>query len=285
MQNFDVALKELFQSVGTTLTEKLAGAAPVEWLNVELPATRSLRADFVCRLTTGLLFHIEFNSYNEAELVWRMLDYLTDLRKKYGSVPKQVVLYIGREPLKMPNRIDVTDPPLSYEVEMIDLGNLNAEELLASEKIGDVILAILNRQADPRQTLARIFERLKPLEPEQRLRACRLLVILSAKRNLSDTVIEGVKEMAFLIDPMEDTFFRRLYEKGLTEGEEKGRVEGRVQGRVQAEARILLSTLRQKFGPLPASVEQSIQSATSDQLENWLARILPAKTLNEVLRD
>ena len=184
------------------MTEKLAGAAPVEWLNVELPATRSLRADFVCRLTTGLLFHIEFNSYNEAELVWRMLDYLTDLRKKYGSVPKQVVLYIGREPLKMPNRIDVTDPPLSYEVEMIDLGNLNAEELLASEKIGDVILAILNRQADPRQTLARIFERLKPLEPEQRLRACRLLVILSAKRNLSDTVIEGVKEMAFLIDPM-----------------------------------------------------------------------------------
>lgn len=105
MRNFDVALKELFQSVGTTFTEKLAGAAPVEWLNVELPATRSLRADFVCRLSTGELFHIEFNSYNEADLVWRMLDYLTDLRKKYGSAPKQVVLYMGREPLKMPNRI------------------------------------------------------------------------------------------------------------------------------------------------------------------------------------
>ena len=280
MQNFDVALKELFQSVGTTLTEKLAGAAPVEWLNVELPSTQNLRADFVCRLTNGLLFHIEFNSYNEVELVWRMLNYLTDLRKKYGSVPKQVVLYLGREPLKMPDKIELSTPPLSYKVEMIDLGNLDVEELLASEKIGDVILAILNRQADPRQTLARIFKRLKPLEPEQRLRACRLLVILSAKRNLSDTVIEGVKEMAFLIDPMEDTFFRRLYEKGLTEGEEKGREKGRVEG----EARFFLYALRQKFGPLPPSIEQRVQSATSNQLERWITRILTANTLEEVLK-
>ena len=280
MQNFDVALKELFQSVGTTLTEKLAGAAPVEWLNVELPSTQNLRADFVCRLTNGLLFHIEFNSYNEVELVWRMLNYLTDLRKKYGSVPKQVVLYLGRETLNMPDRIDLSNPPLSYKVEMIDLGNLDVEELLASEKIGDVILAILNRQADPRQTLARIFERLKPLEPEQRLRACRLLVILSAKRNLSDTVIEGVKEMAFLIDPMEDTFFRRLYEKGLTEGEEKGREKGRVEG----EARFFLYALRQKFGPLPPSIEQRVQSATSNQLERWITHILTANTLEEVLK-
>ena len=82
-----------------------------------------------------------------------MLDYLTDPRKKYGSVPKQVVLYIGREPLKMPNRIDMPDTPLSYEVEMIDLGNLNAEELLNSHEIGDVILAILNRHADPLRRL------------------------------------------------------------------------------------------------------------------------------------
>ena len=42
-------------------------------------------------------------------------------------------------------------------VEMIDLGNLDAEELLSSEKIGDVILAILNRHADPEQTLRRIW--------------------------------------------------------------------------------------------------------------------------------
>ena len=77
--------------------------------------------------------------------------------------------------------------------------------------------------------------------------------------------------MSLLIDPMEDTFFRRLYEKGLTEGVEKG------------EARFLLLTLRQKFGPLLASSEEKVNCATSAQLEIWMTRILTATTLDQVL--
>ena len=103
------------------------------------------------------------------------------------------------------------------------------------------------------------------------MRACKLLLILSAKRNLGDTVIKGVEDMSLLIDPMEDTFFRRLYEKGLTEGVEKG------------EARFLLLTLRQKFGPLLASSEEKVNCATSAQLEIWMTRILTATTLDQVL--
>ncbi len=282
MQNFDVALKEIFQTIGTNLTEKLAGAAPVEWLNVELPETRNARADFVCRLATGLLFHMEFASYNDVELIWRMLDYRSMLRRKYGTVPRQVVLYMGREPLRMPHRIEEVDANgnlLIYQTQMLDLGDLDAEELLASEKIGDVILAVLNRHADPKSTLHRILGRIVELEPEQRMRACRLLVILSAKRNLGDTVIEGVKEMGLLIDPMEDTFFRRLYEKGLREGEEKGREQGRGQG----EAAILLRMLRRKFGTLSAASEDRINSAAPDQLERWSDRLFTATDVDDVL--
>ena len=39
--HFDIALKELFQSVGTSLTERLAGGVPVKWLNVEQTETRA----------------------------------------------------------------------------------------------------------------------------------------------------------------------------------------------------------------------------------------------------
>lgn len=282
MQNFDVALKEIFQTIGTSLTEKLAGAAPAEWLNVELPETRNPRADFVCRLVNGLLFHMEFASYNDAELIWRMLDYLSMLRKKYGQAPRQVVLYMGRDPLRMPNRIEEADENgnlLVYQARMLDLGDLDAEELLAGERIGDVILAVLNRHADPKRTLQRILDRIVRLEPEQRMRACRLLVILSAKRNLSDTVIEGVKEMGLLIDPMEDTFFRRLYEKGLREGEEKGREQGREQG----EASLLLRMLRHKFGVVPTASEERINSATPAQLELWSDRLFTANAIEDIL--
>ena len=278
MQNFDVALKEIFQTIGTSLTEKLAGAAPAEWLNVELPETRNPRADFVCRLVNGLLFHMEFASYNDAELIWRMLDYLSMLRKKYGQTPRQVVLYMGRDPLRMPNRIEEADANgnlLVFEARMLDLGDLDAEELLAGERIGDVILAVLNRHADPKWTLQRILDRIVRLEPEQRMRACRLLVILSAKRNLSDTVIEGVKEMGLLIDPMEDTFFRRLYEKGLN--------EGREQGREQGEASLLLRMLRHKFGVVPTAAEERINKATPAQLELWSDRLFTANAVEDIL--
>ena len=278
MQNFDVALKEIFQTIGTSLTEKLAGAAPAEWLNVELPETRNPRADFVCRLVNGLLFHMEFASYNDAELIWRMLDYLSMLRKKYGQAPRQVVLYMGRDPLRMPNRIEEADENgnlLVYQARMLDLGDLDAEELLAGERIGDVILAVLNRHADPKRTLRRILDRIVRLEPEQRMRACRLLVILSAKRNLGDTVIEGVKEMGLLIDPMEDTFFRRLYEKGLN--------EGREQGREQGEASLLLRMLRHKFGVVPTAAEERINKATPAQLELWSDRLFTANAVEDIL--
>ena len=53
--------------------------------------------------------------------------------------------------------IDQPELRLVYTVETINLGNLDAEELLSSEKIGDVILAILNRHAHPEQTMRRIW--------------------------------------------------------------------------------------------------------------------------------
>ena len=81
--------------------------------------------------------------------------------------------------------------------------------------------------------------------------------------------------MGLMIDPMEDTFLRRLYEKGLTEGEEKGLEKG--------EARFLLLTLRQKFGPVPDSVDARIGSATSTQLEAWMKRALTATSLDNLL--
>ena len=93
--------------------------------------------------------------------------------------------------------------------------------------------------------------------------------------------------MSLLIDPMEDTFFRRLYEKGLTEGEErgleKGREKGIEKGIEKGEARFLLLTLRQKFGPLQASIEDKVNTASSAQLEIWMTRGLTATSLDQVL--
>ena len=74
MSHFDNALKELFQSIGTSITQRLAGAAPREWINIEMARTQALRADLVSWLSNGRLFQLEFQSENHKAMGWRMLD-------------------------------------------------------------------------------------------------------------------------------------------------------------------------------------------------------------------
>ena len=81
--------------------------------------------------------------------------------------------------------------------------------------------------------------------------------------------------MGLLIDPMEDTFFRRLYEKGLN--------EGREQGREQGEASLLLRMLRHKFGVVPTAAEERINKATPAQLELWSDRLFTANAVEDIL--
>ncbi len=279
MYQYDIALKELFQSFEIGLTERLAGVAPVEWLNVELTETRAQRVDFVCRLADGGIFHMEFQSSNDPAMAQRMLDYFVALYRKYGSAPRQFVLYVGKEPLKMPDSLDLES--LKFEYSIVDIGSLNAQELWNSPSMGDVILSILCRQPDPKVRIGKILERLRRLEPELRERAVRLLLILSCKRDLSDKVIEGVKTMAFTLSIDDDKLLRRLYNEGMEKGIEKGRNEGRNEG----EAHLLRIQLQQKFGTLSLATEQKLQSATQPELDRWGSRILSASSIDEVLQE
>ena len=179
-------------------------------------------------------------------------------------------LYVGNEPLKMPDRLDLVW--LQFQYSIVDIGSLNAEDLWNSPSIGDVILSILCRQPDPRVRIGQILERFRRLEPELRERAVRLLLILSYKRDLSEIVIEGVKTMAFTLSIDDDKLLRRLYNEGM----EKGRNDG--------ETYLLRLLLEQKFGPLPLAAEQTLQRATQPELDRWGIRILSASSIDEVLQ-
>lgn len=66
---------------------------------------------------------------------------------------------------------------------------------------------------------------------------------------------------------------QRLFE----EGERKGVAAG--------QQRLLLNQLRLKFGALPDAVVGRVESATTEHLDTWAARILTATTLAEVFSD
>lgn len=65
------------------------------------------------------------------------------------------------------------------------------------------------------------------------------------------------------------------------EGEQKGHLEGKQAGG----ASLLEGLLTRKFGPLPATFQKRLQTATTVQLETWSLNILDAESLDEIFTD
>ena len=272
MPSFDHALKELFQMVGTSLLDRLGGAAPREWLNVEMASTRAPRADLVAWLNNGHLFHLEFQSRNEWNMPWRMLEYYAYLFAQHGVEPQQVVLYLGNAPLAMPAVIQ--HQHLRFAYQLVDIRQFDGEELLASPHAGDNVLAILCEMPEPAIRVRRILDAVMPLEPEARERALRLLLILSVLRKLDQTVYKEILTMPVDIDPMESFYLRMLIEKGRSEGLSEGHSNG--------EADVLRLQLGRRFGLLPAWVDQRLSAAREAELEEWALRVLTSERLDQI---
>jgi hypothetical protein len=60
--------------------------------------------------------------------------------------------------------------------------------------------------------------------------------------------------------------------------EARGKAEGRAEGRAET----LLELLAVKFGPLPAWITATVQSADLPQLREWTTRVLTANNLDDL---
>lgn len=70
----------------------------------------------------------------------------------------------------------------------------------------------------------------------------------------------------------------QLREEGRRDGIAKGQLEGIAKGQRQT----LLKQLQRKFGHVPEPIAARVASASSDDLDRWLDRILTAPTLDDV---
>ncbi|CAK0764946.1 transposase [Azospirillaceae bacterium] len=65
-------------------------------------------------------------------------------------------------------------------------------------------------------------------------------------------------------------------------GEAKGRAEGRAEGKAKGKTEMLLRLLLRRFRSLPRHIEDRIQKATNDQLDEWSERFVDATSLNDI---
>jgi hypothetical protein len=162
MHEYDATLKLLLEGPAERSLRALTGAAVVRWLNVELPEIGNKRADLLGETAEGGLIHIELQSQNDAAMPLRMAEYCLRIYRHLEKFPRQIVLYVGGEPLRM--AAGLTGPDLSFRYGLVDLRDIDGEALLASDQVGDNVIAVLTRLRSHGTAVQEIVRKVAELE-------------------------------------------------------------------------------------------------------------------------
>ncbi len=274
MQEYDLALKLLLQQSADRTLRELAGVAVRRWLNVELPEVRGTRVDLLGETDLGDLVHIELQSSNDPRMALRMAEYCLRVFRVFAKFPRQILLYIGDDPLRMSPALETES--LSFRYRLVDIRDFDGEQLLDSQCLGDNVIAILARLPDRRQAVARLVTRIADLTAGEREAVLRQLLIVAGLRHLEEFVEQEARKVPILNDILDNKVLGREFKRGLAEGVQQGLQKG--------ELTVLLRLIEKRFGPIPAWAAEKLATSTTAELEALSTRILDARSIEELLR-
>jgi predicted transposase YdaD len=281
VHEYDVALKVLLRGSAQGAFRMLTGISVERWIDIELPKVQNPRVDLLGESADGALIHLELQSGNDAEMPLRMAEYALGVYRLFGKFPRQLVLYVGERVLRMSPTL--SGPRFSFSYELIDLRDMDGEPLLASEQVGDNVIAILTCLRDRRSAIHEIVCKIAGLEGSQRESALRQLVILSGLRGLEEVIEGEIKNMPILNDIMDHKVLGREFKRGLDEGLQQGLQHGLQQGLQQGELKLVRKQIEERFGAIPAWADQRLSSYSAAELETLGVRLLHVNTLEELL--
>jgi predicted transposase YdaD len=281
MQDYDGTLKQLLQTSAASVLRQLTGMTITRWLSAEIPRVKTMRADLLGETADGHLIHIELQASNDPLMALRMAEYALLIYRKYARYPRQIVLYVGAPPLRMPASLtepDAENPDFVFKYRLIDIRDLDGADLLASPHIKDNVLAILTRWQDKVDVIRQILARIAKLKGLERRAALAVFLIISELRLLASTIEEEAEKMPILLDIMDHSVIGPAIRKGLQQGLEQGRQEGRKQALQGTLARMI----KRKFGSLPTRVKSRLAKLSEPELDDLALRLLDASTLEEL---
>jgi hypothetical protein len=271
MQHYDITLKSLLLSSKPKVVEELTGARVERWITTELPKVQNLRVDLLAETVDKNLVQIELQRKQEQDFPFRMLEYCLAITRIHGRVPHQIGLYIGPEPLRMPDRYEW--PYGSARFTLIDIRDLDGESLLASPELGDNVISILARLKDQRGAVRRVVDKLSRLESDKSAEYVQMLLNLAGLRGLEQIVKEEVnRAMALDLDELvpQNKVLGPAYRKGMEEGLQKG------------ERAVLRRQIERRFGSLPSWAETRFASLSPSELDDLSVRILDVQAIEQL---
>ncbi|KJR40922.1 Transposase (putative), YhgA-like protein [Candidatus Magnetoovum chiemensis] len=223
---YDKIIKELLKDTVAALLLKTTGLdiTASALLDTKFQATDEREADFVLKvwLRDGsvVIVHIEFQTTNDENMPLRMLRYWIHIKERYKLPIEQFVYYIGKEPLKMADRI--VEGNTAHHYRIIDMKTVDCETFMKSDKPEEIIISILcdYKDKDVKIFIGDILKEIKNRVKEElkRSKYIKQLEILSQLRDLQDGVVKEVENMAFVFDIEKDPRFKQGVKQGLLEG-------------------------------------------------------------------
>ncbi len=236
MHSKDITLKDIFEEIPQRLSKILAPAPIKELLPTNFPSTE-LRVDFLARLEDESILHIEFQSFNDPNMPFRMLRYYLAIWERYPNSPiKQLLVYVGNRKLRMKSRLRLRNLSFSYEV--LDIRQIDCKVLLESPDPIDRLLACLCKVEDEVYLIEKLIKTMENMNEEERkdyfLKA---LTLTELRPNLRIRLTEEVRHMPIVVRPEDIRLPKRklkkdiLYRIGLEEGKKEGEIIGIEKGK------------------------------------------------------
>ncbi|SEE21786.1 Rpn family recombination-promoting nuclease/putative transposase [Ruania alba] len=205
-----------------------------------------------------------------------------------------VVVYQGRRRWNTPTAMDglyddASEQALGsflprHQFVLQDLTGVEVEELLAAPLTPAARLALAMLRFAPRQEhLAQVLERFTPdVLDLVRTRADQMFtIIMEYAYQVSDTPPAQVRHYFEDLGPdAQEAYMSNTLERGRAEGVAEGVAKGVAKGVAGTLTRLLV----RRFGPLTSEQTARIESATPDQLDAWVDRVIDATSIDDVLR-
>jgi hypothetical protein len=271
MFDYDATLKLLLKGPATLTIQIISNLIVTRWLNVELNTVEERRVDLLGESDDGRLLHIELQSDNDPDMPLRMMEYGAKIGLELKRYPTQVVLYIGKDPLRMsgdyaPNGV------LVFRYKVVDIRDLDGKQLLESDGIGDNVLAILTRPGDEREAVRQIVGKIAHLDESERQSRLDQLAILAGLRRLGTLVEEERNRMPITASLADHDLFGPVYTKGLQDGLHQG------------ELTVIRRQITKRFGPIPAWLDERLAHTSASELEELSDRVLDAQSLEDLTK-
>ena len=224
---YDIPLKDLFSDIPPKLLKLLCVFEEAKVLDSQLPEISYRQADMILELPDDTLLHIEIQSYNDKSMALRMLGYYYHIYSKYKKDITQVVLYVGKEDMKMESSLELKNLNLKYN--LINIADVDSSYFLDSSSIDDNVIAILCKTDNNRRLVNAVLDKLKKLEEKTAKNNIKKLIEISNLRGFDIIIKKEVSTMPIRIDPKDIVFYKDGHKDGKEEGREEGRKETKIE--------------------------------------------------------